>query len=423
MPYTKNTFDRISFFREGHGWNGVDTTSSITATLNGSRTGDRVTNWKAKIRSGGDATSNMTSDRLGSVDRTPGSSSLRYYALSNPTVKRYDTWEGYVSPLTNVFHLTNPFLSVDNKALSKIYKKIREEQSLINGQAFLGELRQTIMMLKKPYASIAQLVNRHVDTLGKRKRGLSGPSKYKKQAWKDIIASTWLETQFGLKPLMSDVEAIAQTIAHLQVNPTRRVRLQAREFSVNRQVSTEDPTIVPNSFMVYLGTTVIESRYDCQWTVGLAVTDTANMAAVERARQGFGFTLENFVPALWEVLPWSWLVDYFSNVGEIIEAGTTCTSGVTFSCKTTRESTVGTAIRTVNEQLTAARCAASSHRLDSLSGGSLGTNSILRRTVVRTKQPLGMPTLELSLPGSRGQWANMMAVAVSRRSSVENLRL
>lgn len=327
-----------------------------------------------------------------------------------------------MSPLTSVSHLSNSFLTADNKALAKIYKKIKQETSHMNGLAFAGELRETIKMLKHPYSSMANLVNRHLDLLSKRKKGLRGPSKYRKEAWVDIISSTWLETQFGMKPVIADAQSIAESIARAQVNPTKRKRVQARESTANRSVTKGTLQVVPNSLIVYSRTDEVESEYTAQWTCGLAFTESVNSTALQRAPEVLGFTLENFIPALYEVLPWSWLFDYFSNLGDIIEAGTTSTRNVTWSVKTTRENTVGTAYCVPDSVGSANRCNAFGMKMTSLVGNSLGMNSIVRRTVTRTMLPLSIPVFELSYPEKLGQWGNIIAVMAQRRKTVENIR-
>lgn len=423
MPYTRSYLDTISFPKVAKSYSNVVTNTSVTASLIGSRTGDRVVNWKAKVRNGSDATSDFSSDRLRSVERHFGSYGLNVHSSSNPTLKYRETYEGFISPLTAVSHLSNPYSTVDNKALAKIYKKIRAETARLNGIAFAGELHKTIKMLKHPYAAMAEMANRHMDLLSKRKKGLTGPSKYRRQAWYDVVSSTWLETKFGLTPLVSDVKGIAEALSQAIHSPPRRTRVQARESSVNAQVLVGDPQVVPSGIAVYRRVDKRETEYTAQWTVGLVATDTANSSGIERLKASLGFDLENFVPALWEVLPWSWLIDYMSNIGEIIEAGTTSTAGVTFSVRTTREQTTALADCQILEELTRNRCGAFGMVYDSLSGGSLGRNSLVRRTVSRSKLPLGMPTLELSFTDSIDKWANVFAVAVQKRKVVEGFRL
>jgi hypothetical protein len=42
----------------------------------------------------------------------------------------------------------------------------------------------------------------------------------------------------------------------------------------------------------------------------------------------FGFTPSEFVPTAWELMPWSFLVDYFTNIGDILTSSVTDTSSV-----------------------------------------------------------------------------------------------
>jgi hypothetical protein len=49
-------------------------------------------------------------------------------------------------------------------------------------------------------------------------------------------------------------------------------------------------------------------------------------ATAERIVELSGFDLKAFIPTVWEVIPYSFLVDYFVNIGDMLEAATTDTS-------------------------------------------------------------------------------------------------
>lgn len=51
---------------------------------------------------------------------------------------------------------------------------------------------------------------------------------------------------------------------------------------------------------------------------------------------GFGFDYPNFVPTAWELCPWSFFVDYFTNIQEIIGAATQVNAGLAWASKTLR---------------------------------------------------------------------------------------
>jgi hypothetical protein len=48
----------------------------------------------------------------------------------------------------------------------------------------------------------------------------------------------------------------------------------------------------------------------------------------------FGFNPQNFIPAAWELLPWSFLADYFTNIGDILTASIVSTKHLAYTNRT-----------------------------------------------------------------------------------------
>jgi hypothetical protein len=126
-----------------------------------------------------------------------------------------------------------------------------------------------------------------------------------------------------------------------------------------------------------------------------------------------GFSMREFIPTAWELLPWSFLVDYFADVGGFLDASTTDTSGVTWLC--------GTSVKTRKKRLVT-----KAHDKDQPDYGtnafrrlssSLAASTIKRRTVGRTGvYPLGVPTVLFRLPTAPLKAANLVALFAQANS-------
>jgi hypothetical protein len=310
-------------------------------------------------------------------------------------------------------HLITSVSEANNIALKKLIKKIREESSHFNGQSFVGELRQTIHGLRHPFESMRQKVYSHLNTLSKRKRDmLKYPPMQRPQAWRKVLADTWLETAFGLKPLMHDVKDIAESIARSLEEPRHRARLASRG-----QVLDKTVVVVPDyrdyGSVSFRLTTEQITKAGVNYSVGMEAVVEAASGSLERFTKVLGFTPENFIPALYEVMPWSWLIDYFSNLGDIIEAGCTDTSNVKWIVRSDLIKSVKTVKASVNLAETYAMWAQSTTVVTKINrAGPFSEVSHSSATLTRTLPiSVGTPSFTFESPfGSLGKMANMLAV-------------
>lgn len=390
--------------------------SSRLLSLPCTRTGFSVPNWRQKISTGRSATGAFSCDVYKVVDLTPGYAQIRIYYASKPSVV-YDVnflgFEGGVDGGVN--HIAGSFNEANNIALSRLHRKIRAQTSQFNGLTTLAESNKAIKGLMRPYSTMYKGLNRYFDSLSKTKRGLTGSPSKKRESLLSVAAGAWAETQFGLKPTLSDAQDIAETI-------TRNSGLDFHRSSVRsyEEVSiaaTPSYTVrrVDNTELFVLGSVINKTSYGVLYNVGMRSDLYSPEGSLARLRELSGLTLENFVPTAYELIPYSWLADYFTNIGDIIEAGTTDTSRVTWLSKTTIQKT--SSVRYLKHFVNVPFLNAYNLRLKDSAGWGLGSVSLERKTVSRSiPSALGVPSLSFSLPGGLVKPLNVLAVLASKNS-------
>jgi len=132
----------------------------------------------------------------------------------------------------------------------------------------------------------------------------------------------------------------------------------------------------------------------------------------------FGLDWSNVVPTLYNLIPYSFLLDYFSNLGSLIEAACTPTSSLMWKYRAFRSST-----REVLEPLDSVFLTQgyfSETRRVSKPGRSAIESLVLRREPW-VLEPI--PPLVFKIPGFSTKWINMAALAGQNSSVRSSLRL
>lgn len=194
----------------------------------------------------------------------------------------------------------------------------------VMGGVVLGELGKTLKMVSSPAKALRGKATTLISRLTKvKKRATRGASLTK------ALADTWLETTFGWKPLLADMKDGATALARLATRDALE-RQQFRAFGeVPNFVSSFQGSVQVQcgpggTYVINLlgeGSTVRYSQCILygMWATKIQDATRAHSTAKRLATLS-GFNWEDVIPQAWELVPWSFLVDYFTNVGDVLEA-------------------------------------------------------------------------------------------------------
>lgn len=289
------------------------TKSAAELDLGTTRTGEVFPTWKDAIKKRVSATTNFTDQTKEVAICLPyhGFNIIRY-----PDGRIWkQEWDGDQQLLR--WHEASEahavLASAENRARSNAYQQL---SSHFEGLTALGELRETATMLKKPlmglrrgvdkYASHARKVRRGIA----RKRSVSLPSR--QRIWADAASDLWLEYTWGWKPLISDVEDLGKAFRERLMRPQQalfKARADGDSF-------VEEPQVIAGYQHMRV---ITDQRILLKCTVQYKGAAESLLTSSSVA-DSLGIYPAAFVPTAWELCPYSWLADYFTNFGDVLSA-------------------------------------------------------------------------------------------------------
>lgn len=378
--------------------------NSEYSDVGGSRSdGGPVSDYRAKIARGDDANSLLSGVKT-SLMWTPGDYFLKSKHLATGTY----TWHRFFgdvalseTPVDYSAGLTAAALSATDRAKSVFVKRAIELQSALQGQVFLGEVREALQMIKRPAQGLRRGIDNHYEALRRRRKG----SKSHKRR---VIAETWLESQFGWAPLISDIESGAEALANI-VHRRLPFKMVTAKGTGSYSGSSEHVHLqVPGAFSA-----VVNKKRTASVTkvirgvVNLHVANPLLMTS-----QNLGFRWDQFVPTLWELTPYSFLVDYFTNIGDVLTNWSFATSNLKWCWMTSVTETL------LESQSTRAVFTPSGLGYErSVLANSPGSSRSTYRIIDRSPLTSLVPSIRLEIPGMASvKWLNIAALGAARSS-------
>lgn len=401
--------------------NGPKTTWPVTYRRNDVSSvtyGPNVPNWHRLVAIGDNATTSLSGDKyssswtLGKIEwfckYNPGYSPGLNQPMPGLSEANYELYEPNVGLLSLVDPDTLSVVTATNKAKMSYINKANSEYTKFQGGVFVGELGETLRMIRNPAKSLRNSVDRYFRTLNSRvrtvKRGLTRSAH--REARRKIVSDTWLEYAFGWRPLLSDAKDAAKALASINE--------QIPPFQVISAFG-EDVSLISQS----LFTNQIQSAQWFQPRIRKGKVRVIIRGVVDltpRSRKLFepelwGFDPMSFVPTAWELVPYSFLVDYFTNVGDVLQAWCGQHFRPRWQSITTRSEVEETYPRVALSNQTDTRV-----EFVKTPYGHPPFGTFSRTKVVRSPNLNSLvPALVLEIPGMGTKWINLSALLGSRR--------
>ena len=317
----------------------------LSFTYNQSETKSRssVKDWKTRLRNGQDASTpySRSSDLMTARSSGTFRVTRRFNVGPQWGQTRTATSSGFPE-LASVILDPTTYLVVptknENLAKTRFAAKVREFEGKWQAGAFAGEIGKTVRALRNPLKSLREGIHGY---LGNVKKLAQRPLTYTRysRAYGDVLRNrqrealsraltgTYLEWKFGMTPLLYDMVDAQKAFHHIVERP----HVDLDRISASSEWSYKLP---PTE---YAGGSAVQMYGPHPWggygVYGdIRTTRTLHVSgrvaysgalSADLSVPGVLPTLKllprDFVPTIWQLLPWSWAIDYFANVGDMLD--------------------------------------------------------------------------------------------------------
>jgi len=380
------------------------------------RQGFQNPSYKSQIRAGVNATTPFVGTR---IDGDPSfCSSYSIGRMFNNSGRLVGEWNyvcaGFVRYPVKPQAIMVPssvVTDVNNRCIAKF---IDEANAAMSSENLTGRsikhFRHDIHSTIHPMTAIRDKISSYLTSLEKVKYGkLKGPSLL------NAVSASYLEFKFGVQPFVQDITDILTDLVIKDRKRTPTVEIEGTASSTFNGLVVDSSPWVNDGYMTpfspvqsYRNTSI----YSCRMK-GAMRTDTGMDGRV-------GFIQDNrllpsdWAPTIFSILPYAWMVNYFSNVRNIIDGISFRFSNLAWGCQTTRVTNqiTYTGMRFTNQQPFDSATFHSTFA-NVISGGAA---TLTWRKVTRTGITPGdlVPRIEFTIPSTPTPWLNMMAAFLPR---------
>jgi hypothetical protein len=406
---------------DDHGYSVIDDLTKVYS-LRDIKQGGSVSNWKQKIASHQDASS-AYERWVCELSFSEGSSHARFH-YGPPSDITHGQWieHGPISGISDFFQPTGApepgwgilSTSARNRLNVKFLNALKGTENSFNGGEFVGEIAETLHGIRHPAEALRKGMSSYLFAVKKRCSGIKTRLAFseRSRALNKIISGTYLEYRYQWKPLIQDIGDAGQAYNDLfddaaGLHPMTQVMAKVDDSVVDLGWGTQ--YYRPGNFW-HVWTDSNPFRKVTGRMIGYV--DTQVLQPV-RFDTRLGISPRDWIPTAWNLLPLSFVADYFVNIGDCLSAAGVSKSGLKVLVLTTRTKRRYEASAEMDKSRTRAALIGAGVEVDSLdstkSKMSYNTSYWVRTVLDPTEDLWVIPSIQL--PTSSTKWINMGALA------------
>jgi len=384
----------------------------LTANLSttNSKTSVAMPGWREKIRRHMSAT---TARDISSHSVFGGYGVAEVVFLRNEVqglMERYSSEHGYLFGASEWPDLIVNYAAADNQARMKFYKRAKSAMTAFRGLTSLGELRETLRMLKRPAQGLRRGLDDYLKSVSKRTRRAN------RNSLNRIVSETWLESAFGWGPLISDVKDAGSAL-------NRRLNRFASSYTrISGQGEVQEAEFLPlqtrTDYLIRLLVRRLEVRNAGVRYYGEVRSVCEN--PIQADMNLFGASWTDIIPTAYELIPYSFLLDYFTNVGDLLDAWSFRLVDIAWSAKSLKRWSKRTLVDVrLDKAYTQSVVSAFAGWI--ASGVYTSKFQSVTRAINRSAQTPALPSFRWEMPGMGTKWINMTALVGARNRTRRQL--
>lgn len=200
--------------------------------------------------------------------------------------------------------------SVTSAAAVKFREAAREKVQSLNAGTVAVEIKETVNMLLSPGKALLKAFTKqhrkHRKLIRKAKR-----RRWSRRRIQSALDNQYLQFQFGVAPLLSDIDSAAKAAAEFQY-------LEQPTISVRHRGPVTVVASETNKVGYFTESFTSTVRTECEIKGAIHTPEMAPPASIDRFLQESGLdgrqVLRDFIPTMYEAFPFSFVLDYFSNL-------------------------------------------------------------------------------------------------------------